>query len=105
MTDKPMLLNAAHASGIGPVLCYESGRNCLRVGDRKSYRLWRPLQDDGDLFRLAAYMQHRIEYVTIDLPEDGDGVTKSFVDMDATRRKVVSAAADYGHFMRFGVKS
>ncbi|MEE4652818.1 hypothetical protein V2K79_12320 [Pseudomonas alliivorans] len=104
MNDKFMLRNAAHASGIGPVLCYDSGRNCLRIGSRKSYRLWRPLQDDGDLFRLAAYMQYRIEYVTIDLPEDGYGVTKSRVDMDATRRRVVAAAADYGYFMKFGVK-
>lgn len=104
MTDKSMLIDAAHAAGIGPVLCYESARNCLRIGDRESYVLWRPLQDDGDLFRLAASIQHQIEYVTFEIPEDRDGVTKSGVDMGATRRKVVAASASYGNFMRFGVK-
>lgn len=53
MTDRELLEQAAKAAGVGPVLCYESNRNCLRIGDRKSYTLWRPLTDDGDALRLA----------------------------------------------------
>lgn len=53
MRDKELLELAAKAAGIGPVLCYEAKRNLLRIGDRKCYRLWRPLNNYEDAFRLA----------------------------------------------------
>lgn len=53
MSDKELLELAAKAAGIGPVLCYETRRNCLRIGTRDKYELWRPLTDDGDALRLA----------------------------------------------------
>lgn len=53
MNDRELLEKVAKTADVGPVLCYESARNCLRIGDRKSYSLWRPLADDGDALRLA----------------------------------------------------
>lgn len=53
MTDQELLELAAKAAGIGPILCYESARNCLRIGDRDSYKLWRPLADAEDAFMLG----------------------------------------------------
>lgn len=52
-SDRELLFLAAHAAITDPVLCYESSRNCLRIGDRSSYVRWRPLTHDGDAFRLA----------------------------------------------------
>lgn len=53
MSDQQLLELAAKAAGIGPVLCYESARNCLRIGPRASYRLWSPLEDSGAALKLA----------------------------------------------------
>lgn len=61
MNDKELLELAAKAAGIGSVLCYEGVRNCLRVGDRKSYKLWSPLTDDGDALMLAAKLELDVE--------------------------------------------
>jgi len=61
LTDRELLELAAKAAGIGPVLCYESARNCLRIGGRDSYRLWRPLQDDGDAFKLLIDLNLEVE--------------------------------------------
>ena len=36
MTDRELLGLAAKAVGVAPVLCYESARNCLRIGDLTS---------------------------------------------------------------------
>lgn len=57
MSDREMLELAAKAAGVGPILCFESARNCLRIGDRDSYRLWRPLDSDGDALRLASKLE------------------------------------------------
>lgn len=54
--DRDLLILAAMAAGIGPVLCYESQRNCLRVGTRDSYRLWRPLTCSADNQLLLAQL-------------------------------------------------
>lgn len=53
MTDQELLELAAKAAGVGPILCYESTRNCLRIGSRFSYKLWRPLTDAENAFMLA----------------------------------------------------
>lgn len=65
MTDQQLLELAAKAAGIGPVLCYEAARNCLRIGDRKSYTIWRPKQDDGDSFRLACALRIGIDHSNV----------------------------------------
>lgn len=102
MSDRELLERAAKAAGIGPTLCYESRRNCLRLGERDSYRLWRPLTDDGDAFRLAIKLNihiMRFETMTTTQPlfsvyafderDDGDPYA-------ATRRAIVRAAAEIG---------
>lgn len=53
MSDQQLLELAAKAAGIGPVLCYESARNCLRIGPRANYRLWNPLDDSVASLKLA----------------------------------------------------
>ena len=103
MKDRTLLELAAQAAGIGPVLCYESHRNCLRIGNRERYRLWRPLIDDGDDLRLA----NKLRLVLGHQPQ-GEAVTVSWSgqfagqkveefygeDPDAaTRRAIVRAAA------------
>lgn len=50
--DHQILEFAALAADIGPVLCYEKRRNCLRIGDRESYFLWRPLTHAADAMAL-----------------------------------------------------
>ena len=65
MSDQQLLELAAKAAGIGPVLCYESARNCLRIGNRKSYSLWRPKQDDGDSFRLACALRIGVDHSNV----------------------------------------
>lgn len=99
MTDQQILELAAKAAGVGPVLCFESARNCLRIGDRESYRLWRPLDDDGDALRLAIKLGICIVFM-----EDHDSVGAEHsrhgvmiieaMDDFGTRRAVVRAAAD-----------
>lgn len=64
MSDQRLLERAASAAGLGPILCYERARNCLRIGNRRNYRLWRPLDDDKDALRLAAHLQLDVEWFT-----------------------------------------
>ncbi|NMY32651.1 hypothetical protein HBR94_14205 [Pseudomonas sp. WS 5412] len=99
MSDQQILELAAKAAGISPVLCFESARNCLRIGDRESYRLWRPLEDDGDALRLAIKLGICIVFM-----EDHDSVGAEHsvhgvmiieaMDDFGTRRAIVRAAAD-----------
>lgn len=99
MSDQQILELAAKAACIGPVLCFESARNCLRIGDRESYRLWRPLDDDGDALRLAIKLGICINFI-----EDHDSVGAEHslhgvmiieaMDDFGTRRAIVRAAAD-----------
>lgn len=107
MTDQRILELAARAARIGPVLCYESARNCLRVGDRSSYTLWRPLTDDGDAFRLALELEMPIHPCRVwkSYPTGfGDFVeaSRDFLppsDAAATRRAIVEVAAEVGKAM------
>ncbi|WP_177418415.1 hypothetical protein [Pseudomonas sp. LS-2] len=62
MTDQNLLEMAARAAAIGPILCYESRRNCLRIGNRKTSRLWRPLSKGDDALRLAAILDINVEW-------------------------------------------
>ena len=53
MWNQTNLEFAAKAAGIGPILCYERKRDCLRIGTRKEYRLWNPLHNYEDAMLLA----------------------------------------------------
>ena len=109
MSDRELLELAAKAAGIGPVLCYETRRNCLRIGYRDSYTLWRPLIDDADAFRLAVVTNQEIliaaplSYARIALLEGAsapivEGHSRSNA-YTATRRCIVRAAAEIGRQM------
>lgn len=104
MTDRELLELAAKAVGVAPVLCYESARNCLRIGDRKGYALWRPITDDGDALRLAVktgepfVVRSRCVTTMGGLKEDFDPAV-SGDDLRATRLAIVRAAAAIGEAM------
>lgn len=112
MNDRELLEMAALAAEIGPKLCYESARNCLRIGDRKSYWLWSPLSDDGDAMRLAVKLG-----LVVCVMKDA-GLTGVYIPAEhiggkydagetyyltdpyaATRRAIVRAAAEIGQTM------
>lgn len=57
LTYQDLLILAAKAADIGPVLCYERQRNCLRIGKRDGYRLWRPLTCSNDTLLLQATLE------------------------------------------------
>lgn len=65
-TDKELLEKAAKAIGL-KVLCYETKRNCLRIGERGNYSLWRPLSDDGDALRLAVKLKIDMLFSPVDV--------------------------------------
>jgi hypothetical protein len=103
--DKKLLEMAASAAGIGPVLCYEARRKCLRIGTRNQYYLWRPFTADGDAFRLAVLFKLNIEQNQASETEESwvcaSGIGGSVIEdfrsessrADATRRAIVGAAA------------
>lgn len=100
--DHELLELAARAAGVSPVLCYEAKRNCLRIGDRKSYSLWRPLTDDGDALRLAVKLEMTVfTSPTEAMAEVGRHVSETInaYDGSATRRCIVRAAAEIGKAM------
>lgn len=109
MTDKELLELAARAAGVSPVLCYEAKRNCLRIGDRKSYSLWRPLTDDGDALRLAVKLGLQIfpddmrdkSVALVQTNDDGIYCAECYEDdgCEAVRLAIVRAAAEIGKAM------
>lgn len=104
MTDQELLEMAAKAAGIGPVLCYESMRNCLRIGTRDSYKIWFPLSGSDHAMRPAL----KLGICIVFFEETGNvGAEQSlagviaFEPMDhaGTCRAIVRAAADIGKAM------
>lgn len=104
-TDRELLELAAKAAGIAPVLCYETARNCLRIGGRKSYSLWRPLTDDGDALRLAVKLDIHISLYGKDtgittwiVREEAETFHADYGDdpCSSVRRAIVRAAAELG---------
>ncbi len=93
--DRELLEMAAKAVNMGPVLCYEAARNCLRIGSRKSYRLWRPLSDDGDALRLAVAGKMICGFIEPNCWAERPGVYPSWEPTDY-RRAIVRAAAEIG---------
>lgn len=107
MTDRELLELAARAIGLGPVLCYESARNCLRIGNRDNYSLWRPLSDDSDALRLAATLQldviwfANMQYVTVERRGFGENIgwVEDAGRSGALRRAITVVAAQIGRTM------
>jgi hypothetical protein len=112
MNDRELLDLAAKAAGIQPVYCYESRRNCLLVGDKKSYVIWKPLTDDGDALRLAVKLNldlwncDNYKYIASGVvPNDNlfdallHNEKKGKDAYAATRRAIVRAAAEIGRSM------
>ncbi|MCY1376382.1 hypothetical protein D9M69_638690 [compost metagenome] len=102
-TDRELLELAAKAAGIGPVLCYETSRNCLRIGDRKSYRLWRPLTFGGDTLQLAGKMKFTLDFENGTVWGAGDldmtALGKTSDKQPCMKRAIVRAAAEIGRSM------
>jgi len=109
MNDKELLKLAAKAIGIGPVCTYEKRRNCLRIGSRESYSIWKPLNDDGDALRLAVKLNldlwncDNYKYISAGVVPD-DNLFDALLENEkkgkdayaATRRAIVRAAAEIG---------
>lgn len=106
MGDRELLELAAKAVGIGPVLCYEAARNCLRIGPRSNYRLWNPLGDDGAALSIARNLGICIEFIpecdTVQVHQEREFTGEPYnVHVAAlgdieTRRVIVQAAAEIG---------
>jgi len=104
MSDQKLLELAAKAAGIGPVLCYEAMRNCLRIGTRESYKIWFPLTGSDHAMSLAVKLGICIVFF-----EERDKVAAeqsrlraiAFESLDAagTRRAIVRVAAEIGEAM------
>lgn len=112
MTDQQLLELAAKAVGVGPVLCYESARNCLRirVGPRSNYRLWNPLDDDATALGLARSLGICIQFIpecdTVQVYQERSTTGEPFNvhvaglgDIE-TRRVITQAAAEIGKAMQ-----
>ena len=106
MTDRELLELAAKAAGVGPILCYESARNCLRIGPRAHYRLWNPLDDDSAALKLAMQLGICIQFIpecdTVQVYQEREFTAERFNvhvgglgDIE-TRRCIVRAAAEIG---------
>lgn len=88
--DRELLEKAARAAGIGSVLCYESKRSCLRIGDRESYQLWRPIDNDSDAFQLAVKLRLGM------VPLEGGGWDVVRFDYESCRERTLAACANSG---------
>ncbi|MCO6057354.1 hypothetical protein NG726_11800 [Pseudomonas sp. MOB-449] len=97
-TDRELLELAAKAACIGPVLCYEGARNCLRIGDRKSYRLWRPITDESDALRLAVGLGISVQFQG-ELAYIGAGSPVMSRELELVMYGIVLAAAEIGRSM------
>lgn len=93
MSDRELLELAAKAAG------YEVDEDCDRVDIRENWGApvrWRPLEDDGDAFRLAVRIQPHKLFDFITFAEPAEMGEEAFAEM---RRAVVCAAAEIGRAM------
>jgi hypothetical protein len=101
MIDRELLELAAKAAGIGPILCYEAKRNCLRIGGRNKYTLFNPFNKGDDALVLATRLNMGI-IVSAPLTYAGFDYGPKVVEEhkkdadNATRRAIVRAAAEIG---------
>ena len=104
MNDRELLKLAAKAAGHEPVLCYESRRGLLHIGERDKYYIWNPLHDDGDALRLAVKLHLHLQiddtelgevFAFCEVPSEISELTGSD-PYHSTRRAIVRAAAEIG---------
>lgn len=114
-TDREMLELAAKAAGVESAICYDAYPEdgfptaYAKVGKGK---YWNPLTDDGDALRLAVKLSMRISIGDAGVMAYYDGVKYAFdscyleyhsdgrqTKAEATRRCIVSAAAEIGRGM------
>lgn len=102
MNDRELLELAAKAAGVGPVLCYETARNCLRIGPRAHYRLWNPLDDDSTALSLARNLGICIQFIpdcdTVQVYQERDFTAEPYnvhvaSNGDVEMRRVITQAA------------
>lgn len=100
--DKDELINAANYIKLGPILCYESGRNRLRIGTRDKYVLWDPYGNNDHAMKLLAASRHyvRIDDDCVNVGYPGISGYVSWLTakiendtVEALRRAIVGAAA------------
>lgn len=101
MNDMELLKLSAKAAGlVGTYRRNEYGDEGMDCPDGSGgFHSWNPLTDDGDALRLSAKLLHNIEYVTDERPSGEIGVMRRTVNMPATRRAIVLAAAEIGRRM------
>lgn len=98
MNDCELLELAAKAAGIEIAGFSVSAFGAMV--ERADGGWWDPLDDYGDALRLSAGLLHSIEYVVDEWPDDESGMMRQEVNMPATRRAIVSTAAQIGRSMQ-----
>lgn len=93
MNNKELLELAAKAAGV-PLKDLDDRFDCWEETPIRIHRAWNPLTDDGDALRLAVKL-HLWEAVRLAHREVSDTVDI----YAATRRAIVSAAAEIGKAM------
>ncbi|MDH0739793.1 hypothetical protein [Achromobacter spanius] len=113
MTDRELLELAAWAAGIKAGWVDTPYEQCFKVpyqsadGLTGGWKVWNPLEDDGDALRLAVklrlHISQQLSYVSVSQPHGAAatrGVSWSGQYNDepytATRRPIVHAAAEIG---------
>ena len=100
MTDKELLELAAKASGLAMKMNGDGDRFADKQGNGY-YGYWNPLTDDGDALRLAVklgFMSSGVGFAAY-LSELQNMFDADLRPSEATRRAIVSAAADIGKGM------
>jgi hypothetical protein len=114
MTDRELLELAAKAAGIEIDHWRDHPMINICEYDRGEYRMWNPLTDDGDAFRLAVKLGiawsddyrypdgERVAVISCAFGDTlyGDSVLMGNDPLAATRRAIVRAAAEIGRKMK-----
>ena len=110
MSDREFLELAAKAAGIKLCVWGSKGKeNFANVSDAENHKLWNPLTDDGDAFRLASALRLTVYHAELAVVVKhkqyswewiGEGVNEDTGDRNASaRRAIVRAAAEIGKTM------
>lgn len=93
-SDRDALALAAAAAGLGPVLCFDQNRNCMRVKRGDGYWLFDPLNSNRVCFSMASAVGLFGQAPVVAFAED---LQRSGVARDeAYRIAFVAAAAEVG---------
>ena len=96
--DKRLLELAARAAGMPIHVWGQKGQELVAdMSNPAGHKLWNPLTDDGDAFRLAVKLRISVEQMAMEViayPADGTCAIEPNDDRyAATRRAIVRAAA------------